>query len=214
MANIENYIKGLLSDVGLLDNVRRGRDNIVSFSEGIKGLLDFGDTDQPVNTMDNIIDRTMKEEGGYQKSREDEGNFIDGRLIGTNYGITPKAWKEYTGISPEDITSETIKNITPEQAKEFYRYKGTREFKLDRYPEKLRPQIFDIMANFGYTGGMKVLQKAAGVDRDGRYGPKTAKALKEVTNNKLAQARWDSYSEEKKKQNPGWKKRTFSFAGE
>ena len=162
--------------------------------------------------LQSIINRTLQEEGGFQNRKDDSGNFINGRLVGTKYGITPKAWAEYTGLSAKDITKDTIKNLNLDQAQEFYKSKATKEFKLDRYPEKLRPQIFDIMTNFGYTGGMKVLQKAAGVGRDGRYGPKTAEAIKNLSNTKLAQARWNSYSKELKKKNPGWKTRTFSFA--
>ena len=44
MANIENYIKGLLSDVGLLDYARKAGQNIADFDEmmnrGVRGLLD------------------------------------------------------------------------------------------------------------------------------------------------------------------------------
>ena len=162
--------------------------------------------------LQSIINRTLQEEGGFQNRKDDRGNFINGRLVGTKYGITPKAWAEHTGMPAKDITEDTIKGLTLDQAQEFYRSKAQKEFKLDRYPENLRPQIFDIMTNFGYTGGMKVLQRAAGVERDGRYGPKTAEAIKNLSNSKLAQARWDSYSKELKKKNPGWKTRTFSFA--
>jgi len=162
--------------------------------------------------LQSIINRNLQEEGGFQNRKDDRGNFINGRLVGTKYGITPKAWAEHTGMPAKDITEDTIKGLNLDQAQEFYRSKAQKEFKLDRYPENLRPQIFDIMTNFGYTGGMKVLQRAAGVEKDGRYGPKTAEAIKNLSNSKLAQARWDSYSKELKKKNPGWKTRTFSFA--
>ena len=178
-----------------------------------RGLLDMPpDQASSPDTLEPIINRTLQEEGGFQNRKDDERNFINGRLVGTKYGITPKTWAEYTGVSAKDITKDTIKNLNLDQAKEFYRYKATKEFKLDRYPEKLRPQIFDIMVNFGYTGGMRVLQKAAGVSKDGKYGDQTAEAIKNLSNTKLAQARWGSYSKGKKEINPGWKARTFSFA--
>lgn len=198
--------KSALKSVGLLDEAR------YLYNAG-RSLLDTSsDQASSPDTLEPTINRTLKEEGGFQNRKDDERNFINGRLVGTKYGITPETWAGYAGVSAKDITEDTIKNINLDQAKEFYRYKATKEFKLDRYPEKLRPQIFDIMVNFGYTGGMKVLQRAAGVGRDGRYGPKTAEAIKNLSNTKLAQGRWNSYPKVKREMNPGWKARTFSFA--
>ncbi len=39
-------------------------------------------------------------EGGYQNLVSDKGNFVDGILIGTNYGITAKTLKSYLGHTP------------------------------------------------------------------------------------------------------------------
>lgn len=192
--------------LGLLSSPAQGSTGLLQSQPEASAQTSFPDQ------LKSIIDRTLQEEGVFQNRKDDRGNFINGRLVGTKYGITPKAWAEYTGMSAKDITKDTIKNLNLDQAQEFYTSKATKEFKLDRYPEKLRPQIFDIMVNFGYTGGMKVLQRAAGVEVDGKYGDKTAEAIKNLSNTELAQARWNSYSKELKKKNPGWKTRTFSFA--
>ena len=42
----------------------------------------------------------IKEEGGYQDMPSDTGNYVDGVLVGTNYGISAPVLKSYLGRTP------------------------------------------------------------------------------------------------------------------
>lgn len=125
--------------------------------------------------LDKITSKRI--EGGFQKDKEDTGNYLDGKLIGTNHGITPAAYEAYYGETP---TEKDMKNLTKEDAKAIY---------LENYVNKPRfdaikdPNIQAAIADFGIHSGprraTKSLQKALGVTADGGLGPKTEKALKD-----------------------------------
>ena len=61
---------------------------------------------------------------------------------------------------------------------------------------------------------MKVLQRASAVEEDGKFGDITRKAIQNLSNDSLAQAREDMLSREYKKQFPGYKTRVDSFREE
>lgn len=60
-------------------------------------------------------------EGGFQQMTNDTGNYVDGVLIGTNYGISAPTLKAFLGRTP---TMEDMKNLTYQEAVSIY---------LDRY---------------------------------------------------------------------------------
>lgn len=64
------------------------------------------------------IPHVLKYEGGYQASPNDSGNFYNGKLIGTNRGITPNA---YFAAYKKVPTIDTIKAITPQMAQDIYK---------------------------------------------------------------------------------------------
>lgn len=51
----------------------------------------------------------IQEEGGYQDMAADSGNYVDGDLIGTNYGISAPVLKSYLGRTP---TKEEMQNLS------------------------------------------------------------------------------------------------------
>lgn len=55
----------------------------------------------------------VEEEGGYQDLTNDTGNYSDGLLIGTNYGISADTLKTYLGRTP---SREEMKNLSFEDA--------------------------------------------------------------------------------------------------
>lgn len=67
---------------------------------------------------ENHITRVIKEEAGYQVLKNDTGNYYNGALIGTKYGITPGAYFNYYKKVP---TVDTIKNLTVPQAVPIYK---------------------------------------------------------------------------------------------
>ena len=43
--------------------------------------------------VEKLVPFILKWEGGFQKMKEDTGNYLNGVLIGTNKGITPAAYQ-------------------------------------------------------------------------------------------------------------------------
>ncbi len=157
------------------------------------------------------VENTLKHEGGFQNNKKDSGNYVGGKLIGTNFGITPESWADYIGKPPSSITVNDMKNITKDDAVKFYGDTWDRYKIGSKIPTRLQSQFFDIVVNNGYTGAMKVLQNASDVKEDGKFGDITRKAIQNLSNDSLAQAREDMLSKEYKKQFPGYKKRVNSF---
>ena len=129
-----------------------------------------------VPPLDMMVNQVLQHEGGYADVSGDRG----GR---TNYGITQSTWGD----------RGDVKDITKDQARGFYKdlYNQSR---INRFPEELRPQIFDMVVNHGYGNAMKIVQGAAGVDRDGKVGPTTLKAVGDISKGDLVDSRLDFYN--------------------
>lgn len=141
----------------------------------------------------NIIDSIITNEGGFQQDKADTGNYVGNKLIGTKYGITPKKLAGFEGVDPSTIRSNDIANLSIDKAKEIYN-KDIKNFKISQYPDGLQEQVFDIFTNFGYVGGLRVIQDAANVKTDGKWGEETKKAVQELTPEKLVDARIKKYN--------------------
>ena len=50
----------------------------------------------------------IAEEGGYQDLTSDSGNYVDGQLIGTNYGISAPVLKTFLGRTPTKSEMENL----------------------------------------------------------------------------------------------------------
>jgi lysozyme family protein len=64
------------------------------------------------------LPRVFKFEGGFQNYANDNANYCDGKLIGTNMGISSVAYKTAYGVCP---TFEQIKSLTRSQAEQIYK---------------------------------------------------------------------------------------------
>ena len=93
------------------------------------------------------IEHTLKNEGGYQDDKNDPGNFDEpenkGRNLGTNRGVTSREWAKYKGVAVSTLTVQNMKDITEEQAYAFYKDRFEK-FGVDKYPQELQLQIFDM----------------------------------------------------------------------
>ena len=65
-----------------------------------------------------IYDTTLKHEGGFQKFANDSANYVNGKLIGTNKGISASAWATFYKRTP---TEADMKALTHEQAAEIFK---------------------------------------------------------------------------------------------
>ena len=115
-----------------------------------------------------IIDKILENEGGYVNDPSDKGGE-------TNFGISRRAFPE-----------EDIKNMTEDRAKYIYYEKYWKPSKAYLLPERLQYIYFDMVVNFGPRGAARVLQHAINgkyndsVVVDGRVGPKTIKAIRNL----------------------------------
>ena len=68
------------------------------------------------------IDKTIigTHEKGFQSHSKDTGNYVNGKNIGTNFGITPKTYAEYKGVSPTSISRSDMKNLKKKEAIDIY----------------------------------------------------------------------------------------------
>ena len=157
-----------------------------------------------------------KHEQGYQVYPEDKGNYVDGKLIGTNLGISAPALKQYLGRTP---TVKDMKGLKLKTALDILENEYYKRPKIDKLPISIRKNVLDMAINAGPKRAIKILQRLVGAKQDGAIGPKTLKKLREskITNNDYVDARRDYYLrliERKpiyKKFRNGWLNRVESF---
>ena len=118
-------------------------------------------------TFNEIIEQVLEHEGGYVNDTLDPGGE-------TKYGIAKK-------FNPD----VDIKNLTKDDAKKIYHEKYWKPSKADQVPNRLKHIYFDMVVNFGKSGAVKVLQKAAiskghNITVDGGIGPATLNAIKNI----------------------------------
>jgi lysozyme family protein len=95
-----------------------------------------------------------KHEQGYQAMKEDKGNYVDGKLIGTKFGISAPVLKRYLGRTP---TVQDMKNLKLESALDILEnqyYKGP---KIDKLPISIRKNVLDMAINAGPGRAIKIL---------------------------------------------------------
>ena len=99
-----------------------------------------------------------KSEGGYTNNPKDNGNWVDGKLIGTNYGISAPILKAYLG---RPISISDMKTLTPKTASIIY--KQNYWDKIDG--DKLKNQsvaliIYDASVNHGLYATKNMVKNA------------------------------------------------------
>ena len=145
-----------------------------------------------------IIDQ---HEQGYQRDRTDRGNYIDGRLVGTKYGISAPVLQNYLG---RKVTSKDMRNLKKKTAEDILYNQFYKEGNIDSLDKDKQKAVLDFYMNSGPTA-IKVLQRKAGVPTDGIIGPQTKKAINNLTLDEIADARIDMVKKSGKI-NRKWKK--------
>ena len=116
--------------------------------------------------FDKIIPVILKNEGGFTQDPNDPGNYANGELKGTNYGISAASYPTLD-----------IKNLTREEAIEIYRkdyWNPLLEFLTD--PDAAL-QIFDMCVNAGTYRAIRMAQYTSKAFEDGILGQGTIKAI-------------------------------------
>ena len=155
-----------------------------------------------------------KHERGFQKHKKDSGNYVNGKLVGTNWGISAPTLAKYLGREP---TMKDMKNLKKETALNIYEEDYVKKPGFDKLPKHLKKNIIDLGINASPKRAIKILQKLGGVKQDGILGPDTIKAAQNIDNNAYVAARKNFYSKlaknkpEKSVFLKGWLKRADSF---
>lgn len=117
-------------------------------------------------------------EGGFQKLKGDSGNYVNGKLVGTKYGIAARSYPK-----------EDIPNLTLERAGEIYRRDFWGASRCDEWKSQIIANVyFGWAINQGQGTAARALQRAinyAGYPRpripvDGKIGKGTVQRLNEV----------------------------------
>lgn len=115
-------------------------------------------------------------EGGYSNTKTDSGNFLNGKLVGTKYGITGKTLAAHRGV--KDISASDVKALTLKEAEAIYRKSYWRQSGGSLLPVGLDYMAFDYGVNSGPARAVKSLQRVVGTGQDGIVGVQTLNAVK------------------------------------
>lgn len=123
----------------------------------------------------------LKIEGGYQKMPSDNGNYCNGQLVGTKYGMSAGAVGTWLGRC---LSEQEMRNLTKSDAQAFYAWY------FDRYNlfQIQSQQFFELLANNTMgnpASAAKVAQREINklgynVSVDGVFGPQTIGALNDA----------------------------------
>lgn len=121
--------------------------------------------------FDQAFQLLLGNEGGYQCDAKDAGNWTGGEVgKGLLRGTA-------CGISAAQYPGEDILRMTPERARLLYMRDYWGPAGCDVVPNAVAFDLFDAAVHSGAGRAVKLLQEAAGVDRDGKLGPATLQAI-------------------------------------
>ena len=117
----------------------------------------------------------------------------------TNDPIDPGGETKY-GVSKKAYPDLDIKNLTIGGAIAIYKDDYWIPAKVERLPDRLQGQYFDMVVNQGMTKAVRILQRACNgknkqdIKVDGRIGPNTIKATAQVEPDRLRAYRIMEYA--------------------
>jgi len=120
-------------------------------------------------TVDDIINATLKAEGGYVNDPSDKGGE-------TNYGIT-------VGTARANGYKGSMRDLPLQTAKDIYRNEYLVKPGFSNFPSVVAAELFDTGVNMGPSTATKFLQRAinalqgSGLAVDGKMGPATRNAV-------------------------------------
>ncbi|MFA6569664.1 MAG: glycosyl hydrolase 108 family protein [Bacteroidota bacterium] len=105
-----------------------------------------------------IVYKVLDVEKGYQADSGDSGNYTNsGKLVGTNYGISAKAFEQYYKREP---SIQNMKNLTKNDALAIYKVDYWDRVQGDKIKnESTAHFIFDVFIN-AYRNGLKRVRES------------------------------------------------------
>ena len=135
-----------------------------------------GKVDNSAPKREDLINSVFKAEGGYSEDKADSGNYINGKFIGTNHGISAPILADYLGREP---TVDEMKNLTKDKAREIAATRYYDRFKINLLPNNLQEIVFHAVF-MGETRGVRAIQNLLGLTPDGVLGPDTEVAMQKA----------------------------------
>lgn len=127
------------------------------------------------------LSEVLRDEGGFVDHPKDPGGA-------TNKGITIATYRKWID---KDGTAEDLKRITDSQVQKIYRSVYWNAVKGDELPSGVDYAVFDFAVNSGPVRAAKYLQAVLGVAQDGKIGPITLAATKNIDAGDLINALCD-----------------------
>ena len=109
---------------------------------------------------------TVGLEGGLSLDPNDSGNYANGKLVGTKYGISARSYPTLN-----------IPSLTLSTAQAIYWTDYWLKARCDVLPPRLAVFMFDSAVNNGVVGSIGILQTAIGTTSDGVFGHDTLTIL-------------------------------------
>lgn len=124
------------------------------------------------------LDSVFLHEGGFVNHPDDPGGA-------TNFGITIGTLSDYLG---RDATEEEVQSLDPKVAAQIYKRNYWDKVRGDDLPDGVATSMMDFAVNSGPSRATKMLQRVVGVTEDGKLGPITLAAVKEMESSELIKA--------------------------
>ncbi|MET0364507.1 MAG: putative peptidoglycan-binding domain-containing protein [Sphingobium sp.] len=118
-------------------------------------------------------------EGGLSLHKSDTGNWVNGKLIGSKYGVTAAALAGARGVPVASITAPVMAALTIQEAAAIGMAKYYLGPRLNLLPwNRVTASLLDMGWGAGPVQAIKLWQRMIGVPDDGKVGPATAAATK------------------------------------
>lgn len=127
-------------------------------------------------TLSTALELMFGHEGGYSNASTDRGNYLDGMLVGTKYGITGATLAAHRGV--KNVTAAQVKAMSRLEAEDIYRRSYWSQAGGDILPPGLDYFVFNNGVMSGPMKAVKVLQGVLGVRADGHVGERTVAAVR------------------------------------
>lgn len=121
------------------------------------------------------LEIVLRHEGGYVNHPSDPGGA-------TNLGITLATFRRF--VKPNGSV-EDLKKLTKEQAGTCYRRQYWDAIHGSELPDGVDLATFDFAVNSGPSRAAKYLQAVVGVTQDGKIGPATVKAARQMAQSSI-----------------------------
>jgi lysozyme family protein len=110
-------------------------------------------------------------EGGYVNHPKDPGGA-------TNKGVTQRVYDDYR--LRRGMTPRSVRHIQPTEIEDIYRRQYWDAVRCDDLPAGVDYCVFDLAVNSGTNRAARFLQRAVGAVEDGKIGPMTIAAVKNI----------------------------------